>query len=317
MRTSIARVVWSLTLASQSYWCCNCLHRLFFHWYWADPRGNAIRGQPVERLKQASMASPSSKNSNNLITFQWKVSQRLNWEEQILHFDLSLSAEKRCLITHMTMPKSGRIMQFIRKNFPKKMWIPPRNTFHPKSVEMTVTVYCRFGFCMLDYIHVCSGSHASSWGSLEKIDAKSRGNHGTFLLEKRRRKGISPEISGNDSDGLLQIRILHARLHTCVQCCRWELPLRLGKNRYKRAKYRVQVPNHCHHCLVLLISEKCPPPLDYEASRRWRHHFTLIAAWAERHYSCAHQRTQSQSRTEEGQLCTKSVPPPQLSIDGF
>ena len=45
---------------------------------WAIPRGNAIRGRPVEGVKQASTSPPVLKNTFNLIAIRWIASQRLN-----------------------------------------------------------------------------------------------------------------------------------------------------------------------------------------------------------------------------------------------
>lgn len=53
---------------------------------WAEPCGNAIQGQPVGEDEQATIQLPGFKNSVNLDVSRWETSQRLNWEEQILHF---------------------------------------------------------------------------------------------------------------------------------------------------------------------------------------------------------------------------------------
>ena len=40
-------------------------------YYWAVPRGTAIRGQPVEGARQASASLPLDKNRDNLIAVRW------------------------------------------------------------------------------------------------------------------------------------------------------------------------------------------------------------------------------------------------------
>ena len=66
-----------LVLAWVTGWESEVLLTFFLFKYWADPRSNAIRGQPLERAEQAPAFSPSSKNFDNLIAFQWKAIQRL------------------------------------------------------------------------------------------------------------------------------------------------------------------------------------------------------------------------------------------------
>ena len=108
------REVWTLTLGEASTTHAhththtppalepNCLQILMFlrlcpplkKREWAAPGGTAIPGQPVGRVKQASLLVPSCKNWINSLGAMPPL-ELLNSKEQLFLLDLSQKAEKR------------------------------------------------------------------------------------------------------------------------------------------------------------------------------------------------------------------------------
>ncbi|KAF6773042.1 hypothetical protein AHF37_08076 [Paragonimus kellicotti] len=72
-----------------------------FHW-WANPRGNAIRGRPVDGVEQAHSTRPDEKNTGNFIGLSLETVAEITLQRTDTTHDLS--SESREAIRQASRP---------------------------------------------------------------------------------------------------------------------------------------------------------------------------------------------------------------------
>ena len=72
-----------------------------FHW-WANPRGNAIRGRPVDGVEQAHSTRPREKNTGNFIGLNLETVAEITLQRTDTTHDLS-SESREAINTNTTI----------------------------------------------------------------------------------------------------------------------------------------------------------------------------------------------------------------------
>jgi len=112
-------------------------------------------GQTRDKAGASSWTSSPVKNQFNIEEDTWSSCQILSWQEQILHFDLSQKAEKRCWVSAGNLTQSQNILfNNCLQHFCWMLWI----IFHIQTQEMD---WLMISLKKFGYILKCPWSHVS------------------------------------------------------------------------------------------------------------------------------------------------------------
>lgn len=121
---------------------------------WADPRGNAIRGRPVDGVEQAHSTRPDKKNTGNFIGPSSRTVAEITLQRTDTTHDLSsesreaiTTTDKHTHLKHKTktskppthLHKYNKHTKTQTKNTNNNQTIPNPNTTHPSQHTLAQT----------------------------------------------------------------------------------------------------------------------------------------------------------------------------------